>query len=123
MRFLVLLTALLTAGAAAAETEKKYADWVINTPKGHGSYCISMKSGQKSARKAAILFAGQSIGNGVEHQEVSGAERAMASSNDGDVSSRYEQNIEIITVGDAPTVQLVDEQQVDGQLCVLVKAG
>ncbi|MEF1300389.1 hypothetical protein QTO17_00455 [Vibrio owensii] len=54
---------------------------------------------------------------------MSGAERAMASSNDGDVSSRYEQNIEIITVGDAPTVQLVDEQQVDGQLCVLVKAG
>jgi hypothetical protein len=120
---LVLLSVLLTAGVGAAESEKKYADWVINTPKGHGSYCIPIKSGLESARKAAILFAGQAIGNGVERQEVSGAESSITSSNDGDVSSRYEQNIEIITVGDAPAVVFVEEQQVDDQLCVLVKAG
>ncbi|EPR7484125.1 TPA: hypothetical protein ACGSTL_001423 [Vibrio parahaemolyticus] len=123
MRLIVLLVSMIAAGVGASELNNKFPEWVINTPKGHSSYCIPMTAEIESARKAAILFAGQAIGDGVERLELTGVERSIVSDIDGHVSSRYEQNIDIITVGEAPSVLLVEEKQVESQLCVLVRAG
>lgn len=120
MHPLILSTLLLTAGAA--EEVNNFPEWVLNTPDGHSSYCIPITSEHASARKAAVLYAGITLGNGVERQEVGGFERSLASDHDGVSSSKYEQTIQAITMGDAPTVQVVEEQLVGQQLCVLVKA-
>ena len=116
----VLLGLMVTSPISYAE---KLPDWVENIPKGHNIHCVPVKNDLETARKVASLFAGEDMGLGIEHSEVTGKETARTSSINGDVYSRYEMDIEIVSTGDAPRVLVVNETMIDGELCVLVKAG
>lgn len=98
-------------------------EWVKNIPNGHNIHCVPVTNDLKTARKVASLFAGEDMGLGIEHSEVTGKETARTSSISGDVHSQYEMDIEIVSTGDAPQVLVVDETMIDGELCVLIKAG
>ncbi|CAH7375788.1 putative Excinuclease ABC subunit A [Vibrio crassostreae] len=116
----VLLGLMATSPASYAEI---LPDWVENIPKGHNIYCVPVTNDLETARKIASLFAGEDMGLGIEHSEVTGKETARSTSINGDVHSRYEMDIEIVSTGEAPQVLVVNETMIDDELCVLIKAG